>query len=314
MVDRRRMARIARPPSTRTFGPWLKEHKLAREHLVAAFPEKSPQEIEAILAGVWDNLGRVAAEFAHLDRLHIVDPDRPGAERHHLQPAHLRSVSPVAARRQAGAVLRLASRQLGALRRCRAPPTSSTCTSLYRPPNIAAIAEAVAQSRAGIMGTLVPTGLDAPIRLARALERGGHVAMLVDQHYVARRRRHVLRPHLQGQPAAGAARPPCRLPDPRRAHRAAAGPQPVPRRAHRGDRAGARRRAARSTSPARCRSSPRWSKAGCASIRSSGCGCTAAGGDEHAACSDGCHISHGRASRSKAASPLRLCPGAASLQ
>ena len=35
------------------------------------------------------------------------------------------------------------------------------------------------------MGELVPTGLDAPIKLARALEAGRHVAMLVDQHYVA---------------------------------------------------------------------------------------------------------------------------------
>ncbi len=34
------------------------------------------------------------------------------------------------------------------------------------------------------MGTLVATGLDAPVKLARVLEAGGHVAMLVDQHYV----------------------------------------------------------------------------------------------------------------------------------
>ena len=34
------------------------------------------------------------------------------------------------------------------------------------------------------MGTLVATGLDAPIKLARVLENGGHVAVLVDQHYV----------------------------------------------------------------------------------------------------------------------------------
>ncbi len=32
------------------------------------------------------------------------------------------------------------------------------------------------------MGTLVPSGFDAPIRLARALERGEKAAMLVDQH------------------------------------------------------------------------------------------------------------------------------------
>ena len=55
---------------------------------------------------------------------------------------------------------------------------------LYRRPNIAAVDKAVRQSRAGIMGTLVATGLDAPVKLVRVLENGGHVAMLVDQHYV----------------------------------------------------------------------------------------------------------------------------------
>ena len=33
------------------------------------------------------------------------------------------------------------------------------------------------------MGELIPTGLDAPVRLARLLESGVHVGMLADQHY-----------------------------------------------------------------------------------------------------------------------------------
>jgi Kdo2-lipid IVA lauroyltransferase/acyltransferase len=59
----------------RMLGPRLKEHKIGRANLAAAFPEKSPAEIETILRGVWDNLGRVAAEFAHIDRLQMFDPD-----------------------------------------------------------------------------------------------------------------------------------------------------------------------------------------------------------------------------------------------
>ena len=154
MVDRRRMAGVA-SAVTRTFGPWLKEHKLAREQLIAAFPEKSPAEIETILAGVWDNLGRVAAEFAQIDRLHIVDPDRPGAEDitysqrtfdlfHQLRldgkPAMLFTSQP---------------RQLGTSGLCGRGPTRLDLHILYRRPNIAAIDEAVRQSRSGIMGTLV---------------------------------------------------------------------------------------------------------------------------------------------------------------
>src|SRR5947209_7498721 len=53
----------------RRLGPWLPEHRIGRSNLRVAFPAKSDAEIEAILAGVWDNLGRTSAEFAHLDSL-----------------------------------------------------------------------------------------------------------------------------------------------------------------------------------------------------------------------------------------------------
>lgn len=43
----------------------------ARENLIRAFPEKSPAEIDAILAGMWDNLGRTVAEYAHLDKFDL---------------------------------------------------------------------------------------------------------------------------------------------------------------------------------------------------------------------------------------------------
>src|SRR6478609_809735 len=60
----------------RTVGPWLPEHRVGRANLRAAFPEKPAAEIEVILRGVWDNLGRVSAEFAHIDRLWDYDPTR----------------------------------------------------------------------------------------------------------------------------------------------------------------------------------------------------------------------------------------------
>ena len=54
---------------------------------------------------------------------------------------------------------------------------------LYRRPNIRAVSDAVLRIRAGCMGTLVATGLDAPVRLLRVLEADRHVAMLTDQHF-----------------------------------------------------------------------------------------------------------------------------------
>src|SRR4029450_11520407 len=63
--------------ATRFIGRRLREDRIGRENLNAAFPEKSPEEIETILSGVWDNLGRIGAEFAHLDHIWDYDVDHP---------------------------------------------------------------------------------------------------------------------------------------------------------------------------------------------------------------------------------------------
>src|SRR4029077_6754348 len=167
----------------RTLGPRLKEHRIGRDNLAAAFPDKSPAEIEAILRGVWDNLGRVAAEFAHIDRLRMFDPDP-------LETGDIVYSKEVDARfrrlRCDGKpalifAAHLANWELPALI---AAKYRLDATVLYRRPNIGAVSDAIIKLRKGIMGSLVPTGLDAPFKLLRVLEAGGHVAMLVDQHYV----------------------------------------------------------------------------------------------------------------------------------
>src|SRR5215213_100483 len=76
-INRQRTANVL-GRMMRIIGPWFPEHKIGRENLRAAFPDKSPEEIEKILAGVWDNLGRVAAEFAHIDRMTVLDFERGG--------------------------------------------------------------------------------------------------------------------------------------------------------------------------------------------------------------------------------------------
>ena len=48
---------------------------------------------------------------------------------------------------------------------------------------IGAISDAVIKLRGNVMGQLISTGLDAPVRLARLLQEGVQVGMLVDQHY-----------------------------------------------------------------------------------------------------------------------------------
>jgi KDO2-lipid IV(A) lauroyltransferase len=179
-LDRARMANFLGAFSRR-IGPLLPEHRTGRANLKAAFPDKSAVEIENILRGVWDNLGRFVADFAHLDRLKVYDAATPGANDIEYGEATLARFQ---ALRDSGRPALLFAAHLG---NWELPPLVAhrygvNATILYRRPNLAAVADAVVDIRAGCMGTLLPSGLDAPVRLAQALERGGTAGMLVDQH------------------------------------------------------------------------------------------------------------------------------------
>jgi len=167
---------------TRKIGPLLKEHRLGRDNLRAAFPEKSDAEIEKILAGVWDNLGRITVEFAHLDEFTVqgLGPDGPDTITYTPETlAHFEAImgagKPVIAFAAHYANWELAAvcaRSLGA-----------KTGVLFRPPAIGSIGDLIVKLREPLMGQLIATSLDAPIRLARLIQSGTHVGMLADQHY-----------------------------------------------------------------------------------------------------------------------------------
>ena len=58
----------------RNLGPITPAHRIARDNIAAAFPEKSVAERAAILTEAWDNLGRTACEYVHMDRIWDFDP------------------------------------------------------------------------------------------------------------------------------------------------------------------------------------------------------------------------------------------------
>ena len=178
--DRARIANVA-GKFLRKVGPWLPKHRVGRANLAAAFPQKSAAEIEEILGGVWDNLGRVAVEVAHLDRMRIIDPAATGPTDVSCDPITLQRIEDIrrAPRPTAAFAAHLANWELPALAAARLGIEAAV---LYRPPNVRAVADAVLKIRTGYMGGLVRSGFDAPLRLANALQSGGHVAMLVDQH------------------------------------------------------------------------------------------------------------------------------------
>jgi Kdo2-lipid IVA lauroyltransferase/acyltransferase len=167
---------------TRFIGPKLREHRIARENLTAAFPEKSPEEIERILAGVWDNLGRVGAEFAHLDHVWDYDLANPGIGRVEFGP---RSAELYDRLRDDGKPALFFASHLGnwELPALAAAAHGLDAAILYRRPNIASADRIIQELRAVKMGTLIAAGRDAPVRLAQALQNGQHVAMLVDQYF-----------------------------------------------------------------------------------------------------------------------------------
>ena len=166
----------------RRIGPFLPEHRVGRANLAAAFPEKSAAEIDAILREVWANLGRVGAEFAHLDRLWDLDLDQPNAGRIEASQEVVERFLKV---RAAGQPVLCFAAHYGnwELSAVAAATHGIAGAVLYRAPNIADIDRFVREIRATNMGILVPTTLDAPVRIANLLQSGVPVGMLVDQHY-----------------------------------------------------------------------------------------------------------------------------------
>lgn len=181
LVNRERAANLA-SAVMRRLGPLLPEHRVGRANLRAAFPEKSDAEIERILSGVWDNLGRVAAEFVHLNEFRVEQPElAQQTDTIIAEPAMAeRCRSLLAAASTLSFACHTGNWEIPAVV---AKQIGANSAVLYRRPNIAAISDAVIKLRADVMGKLIPTGLDAPVRLARLLQEGSHVGMLVDQHF-----------------------------------------------------------------------------------------------------------------------------------
>ena len=166
----------------RRIGPLLPESRIGRANLVAAFPEKSEADIEAILRGCWDNLGRMGAEFAHLDRLWSYDREDPTRGRIELAQPDIERFHKLLDDGKPALIFaaHLANWELPALA---AVAHGLDSAVLYRRPNIGAVDRAIRDMRSLKMTTLIPSGRGASVHIAGVLARGGHVGLLVDQQY-----------------------------------------------------------------------------------------------------------------------------------
>jgi KDO2-lipid IV(A) lauroyltransferase len=167
---------------TRTLGPLTPAHRVARDNIAAAFPEKSETERAAILRESWDNLGRTACEYVHLGALWDHDPDNLNAGRIRMS------------RETADRFLRLRDDGRPAiffaahLANWELPAVAARrhgldTAALYRTPNNQAIARDILAMRRDVMGDLIPAGPAAPVRMLEALDAGQHLGMLVDQRF-----------------------------------------------------------------------------------------------------------------------------------
>ena len=252
-----------------------------------AFPEKSQAERAAILAGCWENFASVAVEFLFLEEMTApFDPARPDEG-----PITVTGIDQFVALRDDGRTAVIFTAHLANWEVLGVIATKFGLKTVlpYRAPSNAHFAEDVLAEREALMGTLVPNSRGAAFEIATAMEAGAHLGMLVDQKLFGGPRVPFFGHPAPTNPLAArfARQFDCpvhgaraiRLPG-GRLHLELTPPVEMPRDAD--GLVDVEAATAKITA---------WSKAGCASTRSNGCGCTTAG------------CFHGRADRPSLGAP-----------
>jgi KDO2-lipid IV(A) lauroyltransferase len=152
----------------RLIGPFLSAHKTAERNIAMALPQLSPAERHRLLSGMWDNLGRVAAELPHLPRETLFD-------RIHV---HGSEYIP-----QDGSAAIFFSGHLGnwELTHPIARKHGVPVTLIYREANNPYVDKIIFDLRATQSANLLAKGPKSAIKLARAIKSGHSLAMLIDQ-------------------------------------------------------------------------------------------------------------------------------------
>ncbi len=166
----------------RALGPLIPAHRIARDNIAAAFPERDAPWRAAVLRDAWDNLGRTACEYVHIPAIWDLAPERRADARITTDDATAARFAQL--RADGGPVLlfaaHLANWELPAVA---AHSHGLRAAVLYRTPNNRAVARLILDLRRDLMGELVPAGLAAPARLMAVLREGAAVGMLIDQRF-----------------------------------------------------------------------------------------------------------------------------------
>jgi len=158
----------------RAIGPRLPMTDRARVNLGRVFPDWSKARIEQTVTGMWDNLGRVLAEYAHLGKIQVYAPGGPvevvGAE-------HIDRL------RDDGIAGMVFSGHFGNWEIASLGPTQRgvPVVQIYRALNNPLLDRLLHDARENIAGRRYPKGSQAARAMLAVVKAGEHLAILVDQ-------------------------------------------------------------------------------------------------------------------------------------
>jgi KDO2-lipid IV(A) lauroyltransferase len=156
----------------RHIGPRLGISNRARRNLRCALPELSDDEIARVVAGMWDNLGRVVAEYPHLRKIDVFEPGG------RVEIRGLEYINrAVATGRRIIFSGHLANWEIGALA---AVQCGLSVAQIYRAANNPLVDRMIARFR-GDRAEFIPKGTVAARHAIAALRRGAHLTLLADQ-------------------------------------------------------------------------------------------------------------------------------------
>ncbi len=155
----------------RTLGPRLPRTRRATDNLRRVLPHLPEAEIAAVTREMWDNIGRVVAEFPHLEQL------RRGPRLETI------GFEKLAAHADAGRSLILFTAHFSnwELAPLSFPPTDKPIGIVYRQQNNPIADRLLRHSRRHITDRLVAKGASGARAATKILKAGGHLGFVIDQ-------------------------------------------------------------------------------------------------------------------------------------
>lgn len=166
--------------AARRVGPLMGRHRTALANLRAAYPEKTEAEIAAIASDMWSNMARLAGEYVFLEKL-LQERDHEGL------PVRVEIVGRelFVRLREEKAPHIFFTGHIGnfELLPIMAARFDLCMTALFRAPNNPFLAAELLEKRESSMGELLASRRGSALALARILDHGGNVGVLVDQKF-----------------------------------------------------------------------------------------------------------------------------------